>query len=287
MRLTNRDREVLRQVHKHRFLRSNHLTALVPGSRQQTLRRLQLLYHHGYLERPRCQIDYYHRGGSRAIAYGIGNKGAGLLKRELALPYHRLDWPKKNAVARLFLEHALLVSNFMVAVELACRERTDVRLLTEDDLTLRDESSAGRHPFHWRVNIPGGPRCTVIPDAVFGLETTNSHRTWFVLEADRATMPVTRSNLDQSSFRRKILAYQATWTQNLHRTQFGWQRFRVLTITTSQERLDTMQEVCRGLQRGQGLFLSACVASLPPSTSDIFSLKWQTSGGQGVGSLLG
>jgi hypothetical protein len=28
------------------------------------LRRLQLLFHHGYLDRPRAQIDYY-RAGSR------------------------------------------------------------------------------------------------------------------------------------------------------------------------------------------------------------------------------
>lgn len=35
------------------------------------LRRLQRLYHHGYVERPACQIDYYQRGGSRSIAYGL------------------------------------------------------------------------------------------------------------------------------------------------------------------------------------------------------------------------
>ena len=57
--LTERDREILQQVHRHRFLRSSHLGQLVPGGRKHLLRRLQLLYHHGYLERPRAQIDYY------------------------------------------------------------------------------------------------------------------------------------------------------------------------------------------------------------------------------------
>jgi hypothetical protein len=35
----------------------------------------------------------------------------------------------------------------------------------------------------------------------------------FFLEADRGTMPVTRWTLSQTSFFRKLLAYEATWTQ--------------------------------------------------------------------------
>ena len=55
--LTQRDRQTVRRVFEHRFLRSTHLLSLLPGSRQQILRRLQFLYHHGYLDRPRAQID--------------------------------------------------------------------------------------------------------------------------------------------------------------------------------------------------------------------------------------
>lgn len=275
MRLTQRDREILGHVHRHRFLRSGDVTALVGGSRQHTLRRLQSLYHHGYLERPRCQIDYYHRAGSRPIAYGLGNKGAGLLKRELALPFHRLDWPRKNRVERLFLEHALMISDFMVALEIACRHRRDVRLLTEDDMNPPDESVTRRAPFQWRVNIGRGLQCGVIPDRVFGLETADGNRTWYLLEADRATMPVTRRGLERSSIRRKLLAYEATWSQNLHRTRFGWQRFRVLTITTNSERVAAMQAACRALNRGHGLFLFANVASLRLH-SDVLPFEWET-----------
>jgi hypothetical protein len=39
-------------------------------------------------------------------AYGIGHKGAAWLKRQLSLPYHKLDWKQKNHVGKLFLEHA-------------------------------------------------------------------------------------------------------------------------------------------------------------------------------------
>ena len=54
MQLTERDRKIIQQVGRHRFLRSRHIIALIGGSPQQLLRRLKLLFHHGYLERPRA-----------------------------------------------------------------------------------------------------------------------------------------------------------------------------------------------------------------------------------------
>jgi hypothetical protein len=118
--LTDRDRDIIRHVHQHRFLRSHQIVALVDGSKQQVVRRLQLLFHHGYLERPRAQIQYYERGGSKSIAYGLGNKGGALLRREFGTTVNSDSWNEKNnAIGRVFLEHALLVSDVMVSLELA------------------------------------------------------------------------------------------------------------------------------------------------------------------------
>ena len=58
LQLTERDRDIIRLVHRHRFFRSHQITALLGGSEQQIVRRLQLLYHDEYLERPRAQIQY-------------------------------------------------------------------------------------------------------------------------------------------------------------------------------------------------------------------------------------
>jgi DNA-binding Lrp family transcriptional regulator len=288
IRLTPRDREILQHIHRHRFLRSDHLAVLLPGSPQQILRRLQRLYHHGFLERPRCQIDYY-QSGSRRMAYGIGNKGAASLKRELALPYHRLDWGQKNRVTRLFLEHALLVSDVMVALEVTRRNKTDVRLITSDEIKLPGDTGRKREPFQWTVNIGGHINCGIIPDRVFGLEFTDKsgrkNSSWFFLEADRATMPVRRAGLDRSSFYRKLLAYEATWKQNIHRTRFGWRRFRVLTVTTGEERMDHLIEACRNLKHGHGMFLFTHAGSLS-SCLDLFSLRWQTVRPEVAASLL-
>ena len=267
--LTGRDAEILKCLLRHRFLRSDHIVSLCSGSQQQVLRRLQRLFHHGYLERPHCQIDYYH-SGSRRIAYGLGNKGAAWLKHTLSLSFHQLEWKPKGNVGRLFLEHALLVADIMVAIEMACRKRKDIRLLSPDDLQI----TGMRDPFQWKVDIGQRQKIGVIPDRVFGLEF-NGQQSWYCLEADRGTMPITRSNRDQTSFQRKLLAYAATWSQNLHRNRFGWQRFRVLTVTSSTQRVQGIKEACQGLAHGHGLFLFLDAATLA-NQGDILTIPWQT-----------
>ena len=130
IRLTERDQKIIRLIHRHRFLRSHQIVALIGGSAQNLSRRLQWLFHHGYLERPRAQLQYYERNGSQTIAYGLGNKSGSLLQLNPA------SWGEKNrAIGRMYLAHALLVSDVMVALELACRQH-GIRLLHEEELSL-------------------------------------------------------------------------------------------------------------------------------------------------------
>lgn len=270
IQLTKRDIEILRQIHRHRFLRSTHITALIGGSPQQLLRRLQLLYHHDYLERPRAQIDYYHRGGSRHIVYGVGRKAAAVLWHETSSALLESDGcPKKKSVGRFYLEHTLLISDVMVELELACRHSGYVRLLTSDQIPLPGHLQKQREPFRWSVTLPNRQKLGIVPDQVFALEFIGQppgrNRAYFFLEADRSTMPVTRQNLKQTSFFRKLLAYEATWTQGLHRSRFGFHRFRVITVGSSRPRIENIVAACQGLERGQGLFLFADRHSLARS----------------------
>jgi len=129
-----------------------------------------------------------------------------------------------------------------------------------------------REPFQWQVNI--GTKCGVIPDRVFGFEI-NGNRWWYFLEADRATMPITRANLEQTSIQRKFLAYEATWTQGIHRRNFGIHRFRVLTVSTDPDRVRGMIKACQKLNQGRGLFLFNDIDTLK-SNPDLFSPAWLT-----------
>lgn len=286
--LTHRDREIIRLIHRHRYLRSSQVTALLTGSDQQILRRLQLLYHHGYLERPHIQLDYFHHGGSRHIVYGLGNKGWRLVRRKLGRDFHDLSWGDKNrSVGRIFLEHALLVSDIMVAIELACRQR-GLHLLSERELA-RSDKRKRTQLFRWKVKVNGGLKLSVVPDRVFALEFTDqtgkTDRILFFLEADRGTMPVIRKNFGQTSFFRKLLAYEATWLQGVHRRRFGFNRFRVLTVTTIAGRVQSLIEACSKLKRGHGLFLFADKTVLNQH-EDILSRGWRGCRGDSLCSPL-
>ena len=282
MHLTKRDREIIKLVHRHRFLRSHQIVALSGGSPQQVLRRLQLLYQHKYLERPRAQLEYYKKGGSRPMVYGLSNKGGKLLKQELGVP---AAWSEKNHdIGQVFLEHALLVSDVMVSIELACRKSGNVRLLYEDQLVLESK----QNPFQWHVKVPDH-RVTlgVVPDRVFALEfqdqTGQTQRIHFFLEADRGTMPVVRSGLTQTSFYRKLLAYEATWAQKVHQRKLNIHRFRVLTVTTNAMRVKSLLDACSRLKRGHGLFLFADRSVLE---KDPFSPVWQCGKSAKISTLL-
>jgi hypothetical protein len=269
IQLTERDHDIIRLIHRHRFLRSHQIIALIGGSAQQLSRRLQLLFHHGYLERPRAQLEYYQRSGSQTIAYGLGNKSSSLLQHDSGST--PASWGEKNrTIGRMYLAHALLVSDVMVSLELDCRQH-GVRLLHEDGLNLPVET-----PLHWRVKIRDGTKLGVIPDRVFALEypdqTGQVQRVYYFLEADRVTMPVVRQKLSQTSFYRKLLAYEATWTNKVHQRHLGISRFRVLTVTTSAARVKSLLDACSRLQRGHGLFLFADESVLQ---CELLSAVWQ------------
>ena len=255
MELTPRDAEILRLIRRHRFLRSSQAAALLGGSRQQLLRRLQKLYHHGYVERPLRQLDYFGRSGSRCMVYGIGNRGAAFLLRTENLPLPRLDWNDRSRFAtRLFLDHALMVSDVLIALEIACRSRGDVRLRHGDELA----ATARREATQWNITARGVERIAVIPDAVFTLERTGAdgavESVLYCLEADRGTMPVQSSNEHRSSIARKLTAYEASWRANIFRQRFGASRVQVLTVTTGIERLHSITEHAATHVSAAGLF---------------------------------
>lgn len=254
--ITDRDIEILRAVARHRFLRSTHVVALLQQSRQQVLRRLQMLFQHGFLDRPRCQIDYYRRG-SRAMVYGIGNHGAQLLEERCGIPRRKVDWSAKNrTVNRYFMEHSLAVADVMVALEIAAQKRNDIRITAEDTADIK-----------WSVPLKERGTTTqfpVVPDKIFKVESTVDSRSALhvLLEVDRATMPVMRQTLKQTSVYRKFIGYQKVWRENLH-SRFGMSRVRVLTVTTTPERVVNLVEAAQQLRESTpGLFLFTHTANL-------------------------
>ena len=103
------------------------------------------------------------------------------------------------------------------------------------------------------------------------------------LEVDRGTMPIVRSNPNQTSSIRKLLAYSHTHAQDLLHERYGIERFQGLTLTTSKERIRTMidsyrDHVPRQLRR-PNLFLFTESSEIELDT-DVFDIEWQNAAGK-------
>jgi DNA-binding Lrp family transcriptional regulator len=252
-RLTDDDVTIVRQLARYRFLRSTHIAALIGRSLDRTNDRLAKLFHAGYLDRPRAQLDYYPTSGSAPIAYALADRGARLLAERYGVAFANLEWSRKNREAgRPFIEHQLAVTDFCLALQLAAQERTDLRVIHAEELiaAFPEPPTAGRNPFSMKVKV--SQRGIVrerglVPDFAFGLALPNGSLRTFMVEIDRGTMPVVRSNPTQTSFEQKMRAYLAAYTSKQHERYFGWQSFRVLTVTTDDRRKQSMIKALRSL----------------------------------------
>jgi hypothetical protein len=234
------------------------------------------------------QLDWYARG-SEPMVYALGNRGAEVLEAEGQVKRGGIRWDTKNRnLSRVFLHHTLAVAEVMVAFEVDCRNHVGVRFIPPEEVLAEapPQTQRLRLPFRWQVEIheDGKPyRLGVEPDRVFGLrfegEPENRQRVFFFLEADRSTMPVVRKGLAQTSFARKLLAYRETWWRGLHRTHLGISNFRVLTVTTSRERVENLVAACR-LHFGGGsrLFLFTDQESL--DRRDVLTHEWVNGRGE-------
>jgi len=103
LRLQERDIEIIRLVYDFRFLNSDQIKALIDGSEQGILRRLQKLFHHGFLDRPPSQI-LYPLAGPQKMVYALGDRGASLLAEKYGIDIakikipdtHLLFWQREN-----------------------------------------------------------------------------------------------------------------------------------------------------------------------------------------------
>jgi hypothetical protein len=68
-----------------------------------------------------------------------------------------------------------------------------------------------------------------------------------MVEIDRGTMPISRSDFGKTSLERKMRAYLAAHAGKQHEQHFGWKNFRVLTVTTDEQRIRSMQDGLRQL----------------------------------------
>ena len=87
-----------------------------------------------------------------------------------------------------------------------------------------------------------------MPDFVFGLRNAKTGKEkFFFLEIDNGTMPVSRKDVMQTSFMRKVQSYIDTLDQDIPKRRFSIPGFQVLTVTTSDNRIASIQNAIGNL----------------------------------------
>jgi len=252
IRISDRDAEIIKLVHDYRFMDSSQIQALVDGSDQVILRRLQKLFHHGYLDRPVSQIIFSNPlMGHKNMVYGLGDRGADLLAERFGIDRGNIIWKEKNnEVSQQYIQHTLMISNFRACLTLALRNTQDKKLVfwqRENPQELRD---------YIIVTDSGNKqkRLSIVPDGYFCIEDKDG-RMYFFLEADRSTMTNAR-------FLSKMRAYNLWHNRKGDEKKFGIHSFRVLTIAKTRKRMENLCKASEGAynRRDQGyMFWFTCV----------------------------
>jgi hypothetical protein len=287
-RVTEADIAIVHHIARHRFLRSTHIAALVGRSIDRTNDRLCHLYHAGYIDRPRAQLDYYPTKGSAPMVYALADRGTRLLRERGEIDLSGIDWSRKNLEAgRPFIEHQLEIADFEVAAQLSA-ERSGYHYANAEDIVseLPAVADANRgNPFALRVTVSHqGTRHEIglVPDISFVIDLKKGAPRNFVVEIDRGTMPITRADFSQTSIERKLRSYLSAYASRLFERKFGWKFFRVLIVTSDEYRVRSMIDALQSIQppgaAGSSLFLFASRDEL--RATDPLTTTWRSADGQ-------
>jgi len=247
MVLTERDREIVRQVFKCRLLTREHIERLLfapekgkdhPTKTNSARKRLRLLFHHGYLDR----VPLPTRLGHWAFlpAYSLGRQGAVLIAMEQGVSLAALKyWGKgdhqdqrASEAGVSFLQHTLGINDVRIAVTLAAARHGYQVEKWLDDFDLKSQGMKEIVS----VAVGTGPRSRVpvIPDSYFVLNL-GKQRAHFFLEVDRGTM-------SQSRWRQRVAAYQKYVASGKYEAQYHTRSLRILTVTTSNKRMENLRQ---------------------------------------------
>ena len=289
--LTSRDLSMLSHIARYRFLSSEHLVALDGGSEQNVLRSLRILFDHGYVDRPYAQLAHMPVLGPRPMVYGLGRRGAQALREQGNRLSENTDWTERNKRAGAkFIEHTLEVADFMTGLELGCRARGDVELMREHEVLALapEETRTAREPLRWKVNkAMMGRRETfsVVPDGLFGLLFPDETAAYFVLEVDRGTIPLVRTDVAGTPAWRKSITYKLAtywegWKAGQHAKQFGVKQVRVAMVTSSAERVRNMLSVVDEITEGKGSNFFLFIDRETLGASNPLDVEWTTGKGR-------
>ena len=252
--VTARDLEIFRLMARHRYVPSTYIYEFVGGASETRFKeRLGNFFHEGYLDRPERQWEMANCR-YRPVVHEIG-AGARRILEERGIVEEPRTW--FSASANRQFSHSLMTCEVLASIELGTRQRPGMRFIPWPEILAKApaETRALSTPFRFP---PTASSTAVVPDGLFGIEYrlggTKAYR-FFALEADRATMPVMRSNQNQTSYLGKVAAYREIIAKQVHKLHLGVPNLLVLTVTTSKARTTDIIGRLKGQAGGNVAYL--------------------------------
>jgi hypothetical protein len=297
LEITERDLEIFRLLHRYRYLRSTFIHAFVGGkSATRFKERLGHLYHEsGYLNRPSQQWQYAN-ARYMPVVYESTAAAREALRRHALQGGETATWLDTNCGrGRRHLAHSLMICDVLASIELGARATPGLRFISWEEILAKApaETQRAEVPFRIPVVIPNGGHggtfnLGLVPDGLFGIEYTRAESTayrFFALEADRSTEPVSRADLRQSSYRKKLLAYREIVTRRLYKSHLGLPNFFVLTVTMNERHMHNIMALATELAGSTTtVFLFKTSPTLadfrkaPAPTPALLTEPWQRAG---------
>ncbi len=220
LRIQPRDEELFRDLASYRFLDTEQIFALHPAGERNARRRLATLFHMGFLDRPVQQKSFAKQGMS--LIYGLGEKGKEFFVEDFDAPER-----KQREVTFPYLQHAMMISHFHSAFVLALRKHEPKEEITRWIQGQDLKEALSRE----------GEKTDLVPDAYFRTEDEKGTLNFFV-EADQGTMTRQR-------FLEKMKIYWHWWRIGYCKQTLDVERFRVLTITPTEERKESLRRITK------------------------------------------
>jgi hypothetical protein len=225
LRLTERDIQILQALGSYRFLSVPQLQALFFPSASSSERRMRELTEAGYVTRVFMPARPYDRQVHTIFA--LSPFGGRFLKdADGELDLQTVSESDKRTA--LFLDHTLRRNDVRVCLELLAREDPRIQLLTwkqrVEDVKTVVRICTGRSV----------ERVPLIPDGVFVL-LVEGHTHGFAVEVDMGSVQLTRME-------RRYRGYWRWQKDHGPERRFGVDSFRVLTLTTTDRRLEALRK---------------------------------------------
>jgi len=247
---TRRDGEIVKAVYEYRVLTSVQLAALfLPSDRNPSTlsstfqNRLKLLFHDGYLDR-REQPQLLSEG-SKPLLYFLDTKGARLIEDLIG---DKPNWRKAdNDLSPQAKEHLIRTNDIRIAIAVSAKKHGYTVEDWIDDRALK--SPQMKDTVTLKNDAGNTAKTAIVPDGFFKLVWPSSESETGVrvarcfIECDLGTMTAKASVWGRRDYRHKILAYTAYINSGMYEARYGGKTMRVLTVTTTEERLKTLKKV--------------------------------------------